>query len=224
MSTVLYAKSHDEYIKTLPRFNGGGLTALVLPIADYIGQQNPRVITQADGRDAIKSSEVPALVRDTAIHTINTHSTPKLSPNAKIIKNPPIFGRLTPITGVHTDLKSENGFAAEGIGVLGTWFLVEGAARLLLKQAASFDPSEISQELEELSDETTSPQVTGHNIIKADRIGDFLDLTLTGPHIVSWAIGMSPDKEIPTVFHQIESVRGHKRLSTNIYPHLFKLF
>lgn len=221
---IRLVSSAEAYKQALTEFDNDALTAVFMPLKD------PETLKLADtlkihgqehGDERVDSAQIPKTVQALA-QLAMSRSPDKLGVAKKLIKNPPIFGASKPITGLHTDNKELSEAGKLGIGLIGTWYLISGSARLLLKPAESYISEQISDEIERLTD-FVKFDFGSANVIKGDKRSEFEQIELTGPHVGAWALGMSPARGIHTTLHQVETIGDQPRYSTNLFPYLFQL-
>lgn len=223
------ASSYEEYLEELPRVgrrinDSEVYLGVFLPIRDdeeaqalgetYKNRNEPEL--------PLSGHDLPEIVRLAAVAAINTSSERTLASSARLYKDAKVFGGSYQTTGIHTDVQFENGEAKTG--ALGTWYLLTGTARLLLRSIDGVTADEITDELEELSMPNPDPKtIYGWDVIRPECRKDFEQIEITGPAIGCFAVGMSQDRQILPVFHQIETIGSEPRYSTNIHKALFEM-
>lgn len=226
---IRQVSSYEQYLEELPQVgrrisNTETYLGVFLPIPDnHQAQEVAKAYQQKNEPELLLDGhDLPEAVRLASIAAINVSTEPKLPDTARLYRDAKVFGGSYRITGVHTDVQFENGQAKTG--ALGTWYLITGTARVLLKAICSDTADGISEELDEVSVANPDPHsIYGWDVIRQDKRTNFEEIEITGPAIGCFAVGMSRDRNIFPVFHQIETVGDTPRYSTNIHKSLFEV-
>lgn len=208
--------SVDAFQQQLPRV-GRGILGLFMPLDQAEFEPYVTTLTEKCAKDPkyrLKHYDIPTTVESLA-NIVAEHNGFKRSRSKMIASpSPRVFGNTHIHSGAHIDTNVEND--ESNMPLFGSWVQFNGASSVFLREIGTFDPSEMGDEIESLRMDTDDPDYELEVKIRPEREADFSRIDAVGPYFGTWAIGMSQDKNIYTVLHEVRQIGAEKRLSANL--------
>jgi hypothetical protein len=97
----------------------------------------------------------------------------------------------------------------------GSWLQYSGISLVSLKKIETFDTAEMNSVLDEYTQETDDPRIELGVKFREDKLDEVSQIEVCGPYFGVWAVGMSEERGVHTVLHQVETL-SEPRLSTTL--------